>query len=170
MSEMHTASATTTAGVNAMALQRFVRRIEQKHDTRKELNDEIKEIYGEVKAAGMDPATVRQMVKERKLAPEVRADQYRLRDEYRAALGLYADTPLGEAAMQRAAAEEAPLGADPLKPQTTKMNGARKPFASQPVHSPRRGRGRPRKDGTDALAAARKHLGSEHGDDLPPAA
>ncbi|HSR77786.1 MAG TPA: GapR family DNA-binding domain-containing protein [Xanthobacteraceae bacterium] len=101
------------------ALKRFVDRIENLHDERKELNGTIRTVYDEIKEAGMDPATVRVMVKERGLDNVVRMDQYRIRDEYRRALGLYADTPLGEAAMERAGAS---------KP---------KPFAEQPVHAPR---------------------------------
>lgn len=110
MSEEHT----ETVGLDGEALERYVEELEEKHAERKTLNEAIREVYAQIKQAGMDPATVRQMVRERRLEPEVRADQYRLRNEYREALGLFADTPLGEAAINR-----------PI------------PFADQPMRRPR---------------------------------
>jgi uncharacterized protein (UPF0335 family) len=128
--------------VNRDALVRFISRLEIHYGERKELNETIRGVYEEIRQAGMDAETVRVMVKEKALDPQIRQDQYDLRDEYRRALGLYADTPLGEAAMERAA----------TKPR---------PFAEQTVHPPRRGR--PRKTVDDAFAEARAHLGEPVG-------
>jgi hypothetical protein len=64
----------------------------------------------------------------------VRADRYALLEAYRRALGMLADTPLGEAALQRAGNGGEHVMAKP------------RPFSEQPVHPARRGRGRPRKD------------------------
>lgn len=96
--------------LNTEALIRYIERIEQLALERKGINADIRAVYDEIKQAEMHPGTVKQMVRERALKPEVRADQYRLRNEYRAALGLFADTPLGQAA-------EPPI-ADRPKPQT----------------------------------------------------
>jgi hypothetical protein len=98
----------------------------------------------------MDAETVRQMVRERELDPVVRQNQYDLRDEYRRALGLYIDTPLGQA--MEPGVTEAP---------TVNGRAAKKPrpFAAQTVHDPRRSR--KRKSVDDALAEARAHLGGE---------
>lgn len=112
---------------NIEALTSFIGRIEEKQADRKIINGELRGIYDEIRAAGMDAATVRQMVRERGLEDDVRAEQYRLRDEYRRALGLLADTPLGQA-MQPPA--------DPPRVEWPTE------FAQQPVHQPRRRRQR----------------------------
>jgi uncharacterized protein (UPF0335 family) len=158
--------------INNQALQRHVTEIEGLIDERSGVNARIKESYQRAKDAGFQTPILREIIRERKLEADVRADRYALLDAYRKALGLYAETPLGEAAMRRAAAEGDALAGDPLKPTPTK-NGAdhtadwpKKTFAEQPMHPPQR-RGRPRKD-----AAAKLHLGGgvPEGDDLPPAA
>lgn len=120
----------TAAGgvVNAEALARFVDRIEILHGARKELNATIREVYEQVRQAGLDAETVHQMVRERSLDPQIRANQYLLRDAYRRALGMLADTPLGEAAMEAAVNGAAQKNAKP------------RPFAEQTVHPPRRSR------------------------------
>jgi hypothetical protein len=65
--------------------------------------------------------------------PEARSSRYSLLETYRFALGLLADTPLGEAAMERAEQETPP------PPRAARP----RPFAEQPIKG--RGRGRPRK-------------------------
>ena len=141
-----------TGVINNEALARHVRDIEELLDERKTLNDRIKEIYQAAKEAGFQTPILREIIRERKLDDEVRADRYALLDAYRRALGMLADTPLGQAAMARAEADTAP----PKTPdealaaarQHLGTNGAeagtkkRKPFAQQPVGSRR---GRPRR-------------------------
>jgi uncharacterized protein (UPF0335 family) len=141
--------------INKAALARYVTRIENLHGERKELNDTIQAVYEEARQAGFQPPILRQIVKERKLDPEVRADQYALLDAYRRSLGMLADLPLGQAAMQRAETEISTNGATRPKPA--------KKFADQPVG--RRPRGRPRKNPVDLVAQARAHL---DGNETPP--
>jgi uncharacterized protein (UPF0335 family) len=131
--------------VNRDALGRFIGRLEIHYEERRELNETIRGVYEEIRQAGMDAETVRIMVKERALDTQIRQDQYAIRDEYRQALGLYADTKLGEAAMERAEATA-------TRPR---------PFAEQTVHNPRRGRKRKTVD--EAFAEARAHLGEPVG-------
>lgn len=141
--------------INETALQRYVGRIEEKHNERKELNEEIKEIYGEAKDAGFDTTILREIVRERQMEEPARHSRYALLDSYRRALGMFADTPLGQAAMDRAEAIHAvhpPAGRRGRKPRS---------FAEQPITAPRP-RGRPRK-AADPLQAARDHL---NGDDI----
>lgn len=120
----------TTGLVNQAALGKFVDRIERLHDERKVLNGTIQAVYDEAKDAGFQTPVLREIVKERQMEPNVRHARYRLLDAYRSALGLYAETPLGQAAMARAETET--MTKPPLKP-----------FAAQPVHraaAPRRER------------------------------
>lgn len=108
------------------------------------VNRRISEKYAELKSAGFNITVVRGMVKEAQMDPDDRNALYQQQEEYRISLGLLAQMgPLGEAAVQR---------------ETAAMP---RPFAEQPVHDPKRprGRGRPRKDRTaEALANARAHL------------
>jgi uncharacterized protein (UPF0335 family) len=140
-----------TGVINNEALQRHVRDIEGLLDERKEVNDRIKESYQRAKDAGFQTPILREIIRERKLEADVRADRYALLEAYRRALGMLADTPLGEAAMQQAA-KNGDAGEHRM--------AMPRPFAEQPVHPPKRGRGRPRKDPNVAFAAAQKHLGT----------
>jgi uncharacterized protein (UPF0335 family) len=133
--------------INDEALARYVNRIEALHNDRADINEAVQAVYEEARQAGFQPPILRQVLKERKLDPEVRADQYALLDAYRRALGMLADTPLGEAAMRRAETTTPPTRQKP-----------KKTFAEQPVG---RRRGRPRKTAGEAINGARAHLGSE---------
>jgi uncharacterized protein (UPF0335 family) len=156
------------------ALGNYVERISELHSDRAAVNEQISAVYAEAKESGFDVTVLRQIVKEHKMEGDARQSLYRLLNDYRAALGMFADTPLGEAAIKFVSTGN---GKDP-KASTTVYEGAaprrrgrpRKSFAEQPILPPgkRRGPGRPRKNGADAaLNQARAHL---DGDDLPPAA
>ncbi len=138
--------------INNQALLRYIERVEDLNERRAELGEGIKEIMGEAKNAGFVPKIIRQMIRERAMEQDELQDHLALLDRYRRELGMLADTPLGDAAMDR---EEAIHAVHPVK--------GRKPrsFAEQPI-SPPRPRGRPRK-AADPLQAARDHL---NGDDI----
>jgi uncharacterized protein (UPF0335 family) len=87
------------------ALKRYVDRIENLHTDRDAINDDIKAVYAEAKSAGFVTGIMRQIVRERRMEEAERHDHYALLDAYRSALGMLADTPLGEAALARAAKE-----------------------------------------------------------------
>lgn len=134
--------------INHEALARYVDRLESLHEDRDGITADMKVVYEEAKSAGFVTSIIRQIVRERRMETSERHDHYALLDSYRRALGMLADTPLGEAAMAAAARPRA------AKPE---------PFAEQPVH---RGRGRPRGSkgkAADPLAAARAHLGEPVG-------
>jgi uncharacterized protein (UPF0335 family) len=121
-----------------LALRSYAGRVINMHEERDTLNDDIGEVYREAKDAGFDTTTLREIVREMRMEPEARTSRYSLLETYRRALGLLADTPLGEAAMERAASET------PTPTPTPPAVAARpRPFAEQPI---KRGRGRPRKD------------------------
>ena len=118
------------------ALLGYADRVVNLHKERKALNQDIAEVYGEAKEAGFNVGTLREIVRELQMGPDARAARYQLLDEYRAAVGLLADTPLGRAAEPR----DAPAG-----PRRGSSGGRRKSKTSTAVD--------------DALARARSHLG-----------
>lgn len=91
--------------VNRDALRSYADRIEHLHDERDDLSNDVREVYREAKDAGFDTTILREIVRERRMEPEARHSRYALLDSYRVALGMLADTPLGEAAMSRASGE-----------------------------------------------------------------
>lgn len=72
--------------VDAATLRKFVERIERLETEKREIADDIKEVYAEAKAAGFDPKGVRFVIAERrKDADDV--DEFNIVcDRYRAAL------------------------------------------------------------------------------------
>lgn len=131
--------------VDRDALKRYCDRTVQLRAERRETNEALGAVMKEAKAAGFVPEMIRGIVREMEMEDDARDTFYTTQAAYRRALDLghFADTPLGEATMQREAA---------AWPQ--------KPFAEQPVHEPKRTRGRPRKSKIDQhLDNARRHLG-----------
>ena len=120
------------------ALTRYVDRVLALHDERKELNATISEVYEEAKSAGFVTKIIRQIVREQQMDADERLDHYALLDNYRHALGMLADTPLGQAAMAEAEAD--------MQEEASPPPPRRRPFAEQPVHRPR---SRPRKAKAD---------------------
>ena len=94
---------TNTGGISGAQLRSYIERIERLEEEKTALAADIREVYSEAKATGFEPKIMRQIVKERKLDGADRAEQESLLDMYRSALGMLADTPLGEAAMAAAA-------------------------------------------------------------------
>lgn len=114
---------------NIGVLRGYVERVSSLHDTRDEVNGDIRAVYAEAKDAGFDTTILREIVKEYRTDGEARQSRYSLLDQYRRALGMLAGTPLGEAAMH---------GATELRVVVDRP----RPFAEQPL---RRRPGRPRK-------------------------
>lgn len=91
----------TTVGHNQ--LKSIVERIERLEEERKAIGDDIKDIYAEAKGNGFDVKALRTIIRLRKQDPAARAEQEAILDTYKQALGMLSDTPLGEAALRRAA-------------------------------------------------------------------
>jgi uncharacterized protein (UPF0335 family) len=119
----------THTQIETETLDRYVSRLEALDDARGKLNANIKAVYDEAKNAGFVTTIIRQIVKERRMEETERHDHYALLEAYRSALGMLADLPLGQAAMDVAAHN----GPNVPKP---------KPFAAQPVHDAAHKRGR----------------------------
>lgn len=117
-------------GANADRLLSLLERIERLEEERKTLADDIKEIFGEAKAAGFDPKVMRQMLKERRQSPEERREWNALCDVYRAALGMLDGTPLGEHARKRFEDRRSPP-AEP--PHRSPPDGGTEAAAPDPV-------------------------------------
>jgi len=75
-------------------LKSFVSRIENLLNEKDETAERIKEIYQEVRSAGYDPATLRQVISLRRKDPQKREREQSLLEIYMEALGM---TPLEEA-------------------------------------------------------------------------
>lgn len=90
---------TEIAGVDAGRLKSVVERIERLHEEKRSLEQDIAEVYSEAHDAGLDKKIVKQVVKRRRLKPDVRE----LLDETvalyeRAIKGPSGQTPLNAAA------------------------------------------------------------------------
>ena len=88
-----------TDGIAKDQLQSFVERIERLEEEKATLTGDIREVYSELKAYGLDPKIVRQLVKDRRMDRADFDEREALLDTYRHALGMLTGTPLGDAAM-----------------------------------------------------------------------
>lgn len=69
-------------------LKSFIERVERLEETKKEIADDIKEVYGEAKSSGYDTTILRKVVAIRKLDASERAEQEAVLDTYLASLGM----------------------------------------------------------------------------------
>jgi uncharacterized protein (UPF0335 family) len=89
-------------GDNAHAhLRSIVERVERINDEIKSLKEDQKDIFSEAKSAGFDGTALRALIRERAEDQTKRQARVSLVEVYRRALGEFANTPLGEAAMER---------------------------------------------------------------------
>lgn len=89
-----------TIGHNG-ALASYIERIERLEKEKDDLATDIREVYAEAKSNGFDPKIMRAVVRERKLSEQARAERDELMALYKNALGMLAETPLGQAAMEK---------------------------------------------------------------------
>ena len=89
-----------TEGHNGQ-LQSIIERIERLEDEKAKIALDIREIYAEAKANGFDTKILRKIVAIRKQDADKRDEEQQLIATYIAALGMLADTPLGQAAIAR---------------------------------------------------------------------
>ena len=80
-----TVSATTVA---AGQLKAIVERIERLEEEKKEVADQIKEVYAEAKGNGFDAKVLRKIVSLRKKPAEEREEEEAILDLYMSALGM----------------------------------------------------------------------------------
>lgn len=82
-------------------IRALVDRIERLEDDKIGLNAEIKIIYREAKDHGLDVKALRALIARRKKDQVKLAEHEALVETYMHALGMLADTPLGQAAIDR---------------------------------------------------------------------
>jgi uncharacterized protein (UPF0335 family) len=90
-----------TGGIAADRLRSIVERIERLSEEKTALATDIKDIYAEAKSAGYDVKVLRQLIRERRQDAAEIEERETLLEVYRRALGMLAETPLGEAAVAR---------------------------------------------------------------------
>ena len=86
-------------------LKAFVERIERLESAKKATADDISDVYLEAKGNGFDVKALRAIVKLRKEDADKRAEREAILETYMRALGMLADLPLGQNALQRPGAQ-----------------------------------------------------------------
>lgn len=84
-------------------IKSIVERIEQLEDEKALIAQDIKEVYLEAKGNGFDPKIIKKIVALRKQDAQKLKEEQALIATYMDALGMLADTPLGQAAMKSVA-------------------------------------------------------------------
>lgn len=74
--------------VAADQLRLFIERVERLEEEKKGISDDIRDVYGEAKANGFEPKTMRQIVRLRRMETHHRQEADALLETYRNALGL----------------------------------------------------------------------------------
>lgn len=90
----------TGSNINAQ-LRGIVERIEKLEADKAAIAADIREVYSEAKANGFDTKTLRKVIALRKKEAAERAEEEAMLEVYMGALGMLADMPLGQAALQR---------------------------------------------------------------------
>ena len=78
----------SSTAVAAGQLRAFVERIERLEEEKRQVAEQIKEVYAEAKANGFDSKTLRKVVSLRKKPAEERQEEEALLDLYLSALGM----------------------------------------------------------------------------------
>ncbi len=75
-------------GVGGARIKSYIERIERLEEEKTALADDIKDVYGEAKAVGLDAKTLRKIVRLRKMDTEKRREEDELLDLYMSAIGM----------------------------------------------------------------------------------
>lgn len=76
------------ADVTGAELRQFIERVERLEEEKKEVSEQIKEVFAEMKGRGFDVKAIRQILRERKQDPNDIAEQEAIIDMYKAAIGM----------------------------------------------------------------------------------
>ena len=75
-------------GIAGEQLRALIERIERLEEEKKDVQEQIKEVFSEAKGTGFDVRTMRQLLKLRKLRDVDRSEQEELLEVYKAAIGM----------------------------------------------------------------------------------
>ena len=92
----------STNGVGHDQLLAFVERIERLNAEKKTISEDISEVYSEAGSSGFDVKALRAVIRLRAQDAQQRQEFEMILDTYKSALGMIADLPLGQAAIERA--------------------------------------------------------------------
>ena len=79
---------TQVGGVAGEQLRAFIERIERLEEEKKDVQDQIKEVFSEAKGVGFDARIMRQLVRLRRLRDADRSEQEELLEIYKTAIGM----------------------------------------------------------------------------------
>ncbi len=89
------------SSVAADQLKTIIERIERLEEEKAGIAGDIKDVYAEAKANGFDTKIIRKIIGLRKRDYDERMEEEAILELYMQALGMLADTPLGQAAIER---------------------------------------------------------------------
>jgi uncharacterized protein (UPF0335 family) len=75
-------------GIAGEQLRAFIERIERLEDEKKDVQEQIKEVFSEAKGVGFDARIMRQLLRLRRLRDADRSEQEELLEIYKAAIGM----------------------------------------------------------------------------------
>ncbi len=75
-------------GIAADRLKQIVEKVERLEEEKREVAEQIKEVFAEAKSEGFDIRTLRQVLRLRRMKPHDRSEQEELLELYKAALGM----------------------------------------------------------------------------------
>jgi uncharacterized protein (UPF0335 family) len=75
-------------GIAGEQLRAFIERIERLQDEKKDVQEQIKEVFSEAKGVGFDTRIMRQLLRLRSLRDADRSEQEELLEIYKAAIGM----------------------------------------------------------------------------------
>ena len=88
-------------GIAGDRLRSFIERIERLESEKKDIQTDIKEVYDEAKGTGFDTPIIKEVIKLRKMDTATRQERAAVLELYMNTLGMFSNTPLGRAAMER---------------------------------------------------------------------
>lgn len=92
---------TTLQSAAQKQLRQFVEQLETLAEQKAAISDDIREKMAEAKAVGFDVKALRTIIRMRKKTKDQRDEEEGILATYMSALGMLADTPLGQYAVQR---------------------------------------------------------------------
>ncbi len=75
-------------GIAGEQLRAFIERIERLEEEKKDVQEQIKEVFSEAKGVGFDTRIMRQLLRLRRLRDADRSEQEELLEIYKAAIGM----------------------------------------------------------------------------------